>query len=40
MVVPYNMGGTDVWDKIRMAMFYSLEATSHCINGGKNVFGV
>ena len=32
MVVPYNryMGGTDVWDKMRMAMFYSLEATSHC----------
>ena len=24
------MGGTDVWDKMRMAMFYSLEATSHC----------
>jgi len=32
MVVPYNryMGGTDLWDKMRMALFYSLEATSHC----------
>ena len=32
MVVPYNryMGGTDLWDKMRMALFYSLESTSHC----------
>ena len=32
MVRPYNryMGGTDLWDKMRMAMFYSMEATSHC----------
>ena len=32
MVVPYNkyMGGTDLWDKMRMALFYSIEAVSHC----------
>ena len=32
MVVPYNryMGGTDLWDKMCTALFYSLEATSHC----------
>jgi len=32
MVVLYNkyMGGTDLWDKMRMALFYSIEAVSHC----------
>ena len=32
MVRPYNryMGGTDMWDKLRMALFYSIEAVSHC----------
>ena len=32
MVKPYNryMGGTDMWDKLRMALFYSIEAVTHC----------
>ena len=32
MVRPYNryMGGTDMWDKLRMALFYSIEAVTHC----------
>ena len=32
MVRPYNkyMGGTDMWDKLRMALHYSLEAITHC----------
>ena len=25
-----QVGGGDLWDKMRMKMFYSLEATSHC----------
>jgi hypothetical protein len=33
MVKPYNryMGGTDMWDKLRMALFYSTEAVTHCL---------
>jgi hypothetical protein len=32
MVRPYNkyMGGTDMWDKLRMALFYSIENVTHC----------
>ena len=42
MVVPYNryMGGTDLWDKMRMALFYSLEATSHCHKWWQKCFWV
>ena len=40
MVRPYNryMGGTDMWDKLRMALFYSLEAVTHCHKWWQKLF--